>query len=107
MENIEFYVKYQNCDSVSIETHYNAELLPRPFPLSTVCHLIYAYQFRPGSILANTDSAMLSLRFVKNGDLSDPLRPGLLLKDLILIDASNGTFDNPLVIKKSNQFYSI
>ena len=93
MSNLKFWIQYQNKNPWPIETHFIGEQ-ERKRPLEDVASLIYAYQFRPGSILANTDSAMLSLRSVKNGDLSDPLRPGLLLKDL----TDGLTDDKPLVI---------
>ena len=98
MQNQRFYIKYQNCDLVFIETHFIGEQ-ERKRPLLTICHLIYAYQSRPASILANTFSGMLKFY----SSIDGPFIPNYIL--LNSLDASVGTFDNPFFIKQCNQFY--
>jgi len=65
MENQTFYVKFLDFEPVLIETHFNGEE-ERRRPLSLVAHLISAFQNRPGSVLANTDSGCLTLHLPEN-----------------------------------------
>ena len=95
-----FWIKYANCNQAPIRTHNNTDGTPRSTPLLIVFDLIFAYQSRPGSILANTDSAMLSLHFVKGG----PSIPGN--KTLDTFEVTDGTYEKPFIIESSNHFYS-
>ena len=56
----EFYVKYLNNQPVKIETHFIGEQ-ERRRPLNVVGDLVDAFQARPGSLLANTDSGLITL----------------------------------------------
>ena len=64
---MEFYIKYQNNGVVAIDTAYDAHGRKRDRPLTTVGHLIAAFQHRPGSLLANTDSWLITLHSIING----------------------------------------
>ena len=58
MENKEYYIKYINNQPVPVNTHYIGEQ-ERKRPLSTIAHLIAAFQ--PNSLLANTPLELLTL----------------------------------------------
>jgi hypothetical protein len=60
MENTEYYIKYLDNGSVPIDTSFGRG--PQGIlPLLTVAHLVAAFQQRPGSLLANTDSGLITL----------------------------------------------
>ena len=60
MENKQFYIKYLTNGPVKVETHYIGEK-DRRRPLTDVGDLVAAFQARPGSLLANTDSGLITL----------------------------------------------
>ena len=60
MENKVFFLKYQENQPVKIESHFIGENNRRR-PLSDVGDLVAAFQARPGSLLANTDSGLITL----------------------------------------------
>ena len=60
MENYNFYIKYLECYLADINTHFN-EGRERKMNLTTVGHLISAFQARRSSLLADTDSGLISL----------------------------------------------
>jgi hypothetical protein len=61
INNKTFYIRYQENQPVGIETHFNSAGEHRERPLSSVAHLTQAFQARPGSLLANTDSGLITL----------------------------------------------
>ena len=87
MERRRLFVKYLDYEPVLV-----------PFPTENdplVAHLIAAFQERPGSLLANTDSGLITLHFVDNGveityNSWDPLT-------ILGENGTNGA--NPLIIK--------
>ena len=114
--NKEFYIKYLDNQIVLIETHFTSNGQKRDRPLSFVSHLIAAFQARPGSLLANTDSGLITIHvpegtarsalaedcFASIDETDTTLRPGLALtaltrlNDLVLDDL------HPLIIKSRN-----
>lgn len=59
-ENKEFFIRYRTNQLVKIETHYIGEN-GRNRPLKDVADLVAAFQARPGSLLGNTDSGLITL----------------------------------------------
>ena len=113
-ENRAFWVRYQNNQPVIIETHFNEDN-ERRRPLQNVSTLIGAFQARPGSLLANTDSGLITLHlpdgvarsasglgedcFATVDETDSTLDPGCLLSDLFVFGSKS---KRPLVIKSRN-----
>jgi len=94
MENREFYVKYQNNQAVPIDTAYGRG--PQgALPLLTVAHLVAAFQARPGSLLATTDSGLITLHLPDGVAI-----PGNTL--LTAIQQEVGSYEQPLIIKSKS-----
>jgi hypothetical protein len=113
MENKQFFIKYLANQPIKVETHIDTQRKRREFPLTDVGDLIGAFQARQGSLLANTDSGLITLHlpegvakdsldqdwFATVDETDTILRPGLVLSrlnGLALDDRS------PLVIKSRN-----
>ena len=112
MENREFFIRYLDNQPVLIETHIDGNQ-ERIRPLSSVAHLVAAFQGLANSPLASTFAGDITLHLPVGVDRktlekdwfssTDPtgttLRPGLALSclnDLTLDDL------NPLIIKSKN-----
>ena len=99
MENKAFYIKYLDYQPVGLKTHIlNTITFEWIQIITTVGDLIAAYQARPGSLLANTDSSLITLHFISNGEETtynswDPLSQ---------LGDNGTTGPNPLIIKSSN-----
>jgi hypothetical protein len=112
MENKKFYIKYLTNQPIKVETHHIGEQ-DRRRPLTDVGDLIGAFQARPGSLLANTDSGLITLhlpegvakdsleqdRFANADETDTTLRPSLVLSRLNGLGSDDL---NPLVIKSTN-----
>ena len=95
MENKQYYIKYLTNQPIKVETHYIGEQ-DRRRPLTDVGDLVAAFQQRPGSLLASTDSGLITLHSAVDG----PAIPGnTLLTSLQLPIAS---YEQPLIIKSKN-----
>ena len=100
MQNTEFYIKYQTNNPWPIDIEFDKR--HNGGSIKTVDHLISACLVDPikSQIGLPKEIVPLRLYIVKEGE---SLSIDLLLTDVKSIDASIGTFDNPLVIKQSNQ----
>ena len=85
MNNVNFYVKYLNNQPVKISTHITSSRVTREYPLQDVGDLIEAFQARPGSLLASTDSGLLTLH------LPDGAGRSALVEDCFAVTDSTGT----------------
>ena len=109
MSSTEFYIKFLNNSSVPIDTAYGRG--PQgTLPLLTVGHLIAAFQTRPGSLLANIDSGLISLHlphgvdrssiseacFASSNENDTTLDPGCPLSALGFLGSKS---KQPLIIK--------
>ena len=113
-ENAEFYIRYRDNQAVPIDISYGRGL-DKKKPLVTVAHLIEAYQARPGCLLANIDSGLISLHlpddleistldkdfFASNLKGDTLLGPGTLLS-LLALHTLGTNANEPLVIKSKN-----
>ena len=97
MENTEIYIKYRNNEAVPIDLAYGRGP-EKNLPLLTVAHLVAAFQARPGSLLADTDSGLITLYSNTNG-----VETKLNSWDPLTVLGQTGTLGtNPLIIRSKN-----
>ena len=70
MANKQFFIKYQEHQPVKIDTHFDSERKKRDIHLQDVADLVAAFQARPGSLLGNTDSGLITLHLPEDVDRS-------------------------------------
>ena len=71
MSNQTFYIKYLYNQPVKVESHTDTRKARREYPLTDVSDLVVAFQSRPGSLLANTDSGLITLHLPDGVSRSD------------------------------------
>jgi hypothetical protein len=109
-KSTELYIKYKGNSAVSVDTSHGRGP-QKTLSLSTVSHLIEAFQARRGSLLANTDSGLITLHLPDGVDRtalseecfeysdSEILDPGCLLSSLGSLGSNS---KQPLIIKSKN-----
>src|SRR4051794_2917170 len=81
MQNLTFYIRYQDNNAVPVETLYTSAGDNRNRPLETVGHLVAAYKTAVAPRFSATPLDDLILYKVENGE-EVPLTPGVLLATL-------------------------
>jgi hypothetical protein len=110
MENKKFYIKYLTNQPIKVETHFIGEQ-DRRRPLTDVGDLIGAFQARPGSLLANTDSGLITLH-LPEGAAKDSLERDFAANRVVDFSHKNGASANAFPFshskhKKSTMFITI
>jgi hypothetical protein len=112
---LQFFVRYLDSIPIKVDTHINEQRTRREFPLEDVADLIGVFQARLGSLLANTDSGLITIHlpantsrsesglqdssFISQDSFSTSIHPSLRLCSL---GGLGSNYNHPLLIKSLN-----